>query len=159
MKRSVAVRTFIAAVVSPLSILAIVPAFGFLPGGSFVVAWKLALGLLFFAYPLTLFLGVPAYLLLSRFKLASIWAAAAVGFISACIVPLVMLQRMSAINRRATFFNELTFVVGLSRLIIPFALLGVLVGIAFWLIARVPAGSAKNLQPSRHQSEGAAARD
>jgi len=141
-------RIFAAALVSPLSILIVVPV-GVAAGGMWqgiLPPIPAAIGfagmLLIFAYPTMLIVGLPSYLVLHHWKLDSVWSAAGVGLLAAVLVPL-LLQLESGIETARTgikpeiAYSNLEFVLSHPTLLLgPLDLLGPVVGVVFWWIAK-----------------------
>ena len=125
-------RVFAAAFLSPLSILIALPFVGSILGvlrGHHleVLPWvRAAAFILVFAYPGVLFLGLPSYFALRRLNLASIWTAIVIGYLVAACVPfLLQLGGLGGVPL-STLFYWLN----------PFFLLGPVVAITFWWVAK-----------------------
>ncbi len=148
-------RILIAAVVAPLSVFVILPpgllyrwwADGprFEPMSSLHTMAVLAAAFALPALFITLAIGVPLYLVALRRNIASIWLAAAAGFICPWTYYLgryALIEAASPRYRAMTFpryLLELTqTMVDAKFLLVPLSLFGMLVGIVFWFVAPRP---------------------
>jgi hypothetical protein len=148
-------RIFAAAILAPLSIFVIVP-FGlvyrwwadgpqFEPMNSLYWIVSLATTLALPASLMTLAVGVPMYLVALRRNIASIWLAAAIGFVCPWIY---FLARYALIEAQSPPYHSMTSVnywleltetmFDAKFLVIPLSVFGILVGVVFWFVAPRP---------------------
>jgi hypothetical protein len=146
MKWRVDNRITLAAFVAPLSILVFIPAASLLSSkGQVSVALiysgvRLALVLLPYAYVLMLLLGIPLFLILRRYGLATIWTAGATGFATVLIFP-AAIALLSAATDHHPAVTYWAYAMGLFkvalflllRLRVP--IVGAAVGVIFWAVA------------------------
>lgn len=150
MSNRVFLRTALAIVLSPLSILFVLPASGVIVSlaqgapsllNDLRMNWGLAVATTIFAYPAMLLFGLPTYLVLRHFQLASIWTAAATGAIVTMIMPFTIqavvllenLLRGMPIGLQVSNLHVL--ISNPSMILSAFDLLGSVVGVVFWVIA------------------------
>jgi hypothetical protein len=131
-------RIVLAALMAPLVLIALVPlsmvgidlargiAFNRMGGD---LSHSNPFAVLIFAYPLMFAIGVPAYLVALKFRIASIWNAMLVGALAANFPMLIVMLRhpVSVTREVARSPSSLSAVATL-------AFLGGVVGLAFWLL-------------------------
>ena len=145
-------RIFTAAVAAPLSIFVIVPAglfYRWLADGPQFSAMNslywimgLAAAVAIPALVMTIVIGVPTYLVALRRNTASIWWAPATGFVCPWIYFLVRYAVIEAAYRPVTseryWLEVIETVLDAKFLVLPLSVVGMLVGVVFWLIAPRP---------------------
>jgi hypothetical protein len=131
-------RIYAAAFLAPLSIFVVFPiglvALGVVSGEpvslvSLAGAMNGAAFLVMLAYAATLVLGLPAYFLLHRWHLDTIWSAIGIGYLAGLCVLLLF-----AIDSRALLFSSWLW-------LNPLSLLGPIVAFVFWWVAKPKPGS------------------
>lgn len=81
--------------------------------------------------------GLPAYLILRRWRMASIWIAALIGLVASPITALLfgLVMSFPAAFQNAQLWSF--FFARLLKMVVdPFSLSGALIGMVFWYIAR-----------------------
>ena len=131
-------RSTIAFFVAPLAVPLLVLVWSF--AGHLALRWQLTMMVIaaFLSYSGTLAFGMPAYIFLRARGLTATWIAGAVGFVIGALMWLVVLvlfplslgQGFSGVRLGMADFSIVTDIVW------PGGVLGTIVGVLFWAIAR-----------------------